>query len=90
MREVLRGTLKRSLAGIAVEDRLGAAWTVACGRAMAEHGEVVGYVDGRVQVAVADAVWMRQMSQMRGVLAAEMARIAGVPIAGIDFEWKRQ
>ncbi len=42
MRSMLRGALGRSLSGMAEEDRLAAAWPVACGAAMAQHGEVVG------------------------------------------------
>jgi hypothetical protein len=89
MRELLRGSLKRSLGGMSEEDRLAAAWTVACGRAMAEHGSVVGYAAGVVRVEVADLMWMRQMTSLGGVLEREMARISGVPVAAIHFELKK-
>ena len=49
---LLRGTLGRSLKAMREEDRLAAAWPVACGEAMAEHGEVVGYEDGVVRIVV--------------------------------------
>jgi Dna[CI] antecedent, DciA len=88
MRELLRGSLGRSLRELRDEDRLAAAWTVACGRAMAERGNVVGYEDGVVRIEVADAVWMRQMTSLSGTLKREMAKIAGVPVAGIHFELK--
>ena len=42
MRELLRGSLGRSLQAMRPEDKLAAAWPVACGKAMAERGEVVG------------------------------------------------
>jgi hypothetical protein len=89
MRELLRGSLGRSLRDLRDEDRLAAAWTVACGRAMAERGVVVGYDEGVVRIEVADAVWMRQMMSLRGVLEREMAKIAGLPVAGIHFELKK-
>ena len=89
MRELLRGSLKSSLGGMREEDRLAAAWTVACGRAMAERGSVVGYEAGVVLVEVVDAVWMRQMIALGGVLQREMARIAGLPVTAIHFEIKR-
>ncbi len=89
MRDLLRGSLGRSLRDLRDEDRLAAAWTVACGRAMAEHGAVVGYEAGVVRVEVSDAVWMRQMISLRGTLEREMARIAGMPVAGIHFELKK-
>lgn len=89
MRELLRGSLRSSLGGMREEDRLAAAWTVACGRTMAEHGAVVGYAAGVVRVEVADLMWMRQMTSLGGVLEREMARISGVPVAAIHFELKK-
>ena len=89
MREILRGNLGRSLRELRDEDRLAAAWTVACGRAMAGRGAVSGYEAGVVRVEVVDAVWMRQMVSLRGVLERELAKIAGVPVSGIHFELKR-
>jgi hypothetical protein len=89
MRELLRGSLGRSLRDLRDEDRLAAAWTVACGRAMAEHGAVVGYEAAVVRIEVTDAVWMRQMMSLRGVLEREMAKIAGLPVSGIHFELKK-
>ncbi len=89
MRDLLKGTLGRSLAGLSEEDRLAAAWPVACGKAMAEHGTVVGYAEGVVWVEVVDVAWLRQLMSMRGQLAREMARIAGVKVTEIHFESKR-
>jgi predicted nucleic acid-binding Zn ribbon protein len=71
------------------EDRLAAAWTVACGKTMAGRGTVVGYADGVVRVQVEDGAWLRQLTSMRGHLAGEMARIAGVKVSEIHFEKKR-
>jgi hypothetical protein len=89
MRDLLRGSLGRSLRDLRDEDRLAAAWTVACGPAMAERGAVVGYDGGLVRVEVVDALWMGQMISLRGELAREMARIAGLPVSGVHFELKR-
>ena len=89
MRDVLRGSLARSLSNIGAEDRVAAAWTVVCGSAMAGHGKVVGYDAGVVRIQVADTVWMQQMKSLGGTLERELARIAGVPVATIHFELKR-
>jgi hypothetical protein len=89
MRDVLRGTLAKSLRGIHDEDRLAAAWTVACGCAMADRGRVVGYDAGVVRIEVADQVWLRQMISLRSVLEREMARIAGLPVREIKFELQK-
>jgi hypothetical protein len=89
MRELLRGSLGRTLRDLRDEDKLAAAWTVACGRAMAEHGVVTGYEAGVVRVEVSDAVWMRQMMSLGGTLEREMGRIAGLSVSGIHFELKK-
>ncbi|MGA1983039.1 MAG: DciA family protein [Acidobacteriaceae bacterium] len=90
MRDVLRGALAESLRGIGEEDRLAAAWTVACGSAMAEHGRVVSYAAGVVRIEVADAVWLRQMISLRSVLERDLRKIAGVPVTGIEFELEKR
>jgi hypothetical protein len=89
MRDVLRGNLGRSLRGAGDQDKLSAAWTVACGCAMADRGRVVGYEAGVVQIEVADPTWLRQMISLRGQLEREMAKIAGLPVRGIRFELQR-
>ena len=85
MRTLLRGSLKRSLGAMGEEDRLAAAWTVVCGRALSERGSIVGYADGVVQVEVVDAVWLHQMSGMRKQLTGELGSIANVPVREIRF-----
>ena len=90
MRDVLRGTLGRSLRGIGEEDRLAAAWTVACGCAMADHGRVTGYEADVVRIEVADAVWLRQMISLGGVLERELAKISGLRVARIEFELEKK
>jgi hypothetical protein len=89
MRDVLKGCLGRTLGGLSDEDRLAATWPVACGKAMAGHGTVVDYAQGVVRVEVEDGAWLRQLMSMRGQLAGEMARIAGVKVSEIHFEMKR-
>ncbi|SNS23614.1 Protein of unknown function [Granulicella rosea] len=89
MRDILKQQLGRSLRSMPDLDRLAAAWPVACGRAMAERGQVVGFTDGVIQVAVSDVTWLKQMISMHGTLERELARIAGVKSAGIHFELKK-
>lgn len=89
MRDVLRGTLGASLRGMGEEDRLAAAWTVACGSAMAGHGRVAGYEDGVVRIEVADAVWLRQMTALSRTLERELEKISGLKVSGIEFAKKR-
>ena len=87
MRDVLKISLARSLRELGDEDRLAAAWTVACGAALASHGEVLHLDEERVlHVRVVGAEWASQFLQMRSMLVKEMARIAGVRLNGLHFE----
>jgi len=90
MRDLLRGALGRSLRELPDEDRLAAAWPVACGSALAGHGEV-GHLDreGVLHVKVLEPEWMKQFVSVRSALANDLGRIAGVKLAGIHFEEKR-
>jgi hypothetical protein len=90
MRSMLRGTLGRSLDALSDEDRLAAAWPVACGHAMAAHGEIVGFFEGTVTVQVSDPAWLSQMLSMRSILQNELARIAQVKVTAIHFELKKR
>ena len=89
MRELLRGSLARTLAASSDEDRLATAWTVACGSAMAERGAIAGYDNGVVRIEVSDTVWLRQMEALRTTLEREIARISGVKVTAIEFRLKR-
>ena len=89
MRDILRGTLGRSLRAMREEDRLAAAWTVACGKAMAGHGEIAGFDDGVMRVTVTDPAWLSLMRAMSETLLRELARISGVALREIHFELKK-
>jgi hypothetical protein len=89
MRTLLRSSLGRSLQAMRPEDKLAAAWPVACGKAMAERGTVVGYADGEVWIEVQEGAWLLQMMSMQGQLAGQMGRIAGVKVSRIHFKVKR-
>ena len=89
MRDMLKKNLARSLDTLPVADRLQAAWPVACGKAMAARGEIIGFENGIVEVLVQDAAWLDQMRSMGPVLQSELGKIAGVKIAGIHFQEKK-
>jgi predicted nucleic acid-binding Zn ribbon protein len=88
MRTLLKSVLGRSLEALAEEDRLAAAWTVACGKAMADHGSLMSYVEGIVTIQVTDKTWLKQMMSMRGQLTSELGKIAGVRVREIHFQVK--
>ena len=85
MRELLRGSLGKSLSGLSPVDKLTAAWPVACGRSLAERGTVTGYAEGCVTIEVRDAAWLQQMLAMRAQLTAELRKIAAVELREIHF-----
>ncbi len=89
MRDLLRGSLARSLRDLTPEDRLAAAWPVACGSALAGHGEVL-HLDAEdvLHIRVTGPDWMRQFLDIRSQLAADLTRISGVRLSGIHFEEK--
>jgi len=87
VREFLRGSLGRSLKSLSDEDRLVAAWAVACGPTLAARAEVVGLDEDLVlHVRVLQPGWRDQFAQMRTMLTEELRRIAGVRLQTIDFE----
>jgi hypothetical protein len=87
MRELLRGSLGRSLRALPDEDRLAAAWPVACGPALASHAEIL-HLDAEqvLHIRVIGPEWMQPFLQMRSALASDLGRIAGVPLSGIHFQ----
>jgi hypothetical protein len=88
IRDLLKKSLGQSLNSLRDEDRLAAAWPVACGKTMAERATVVGYSDGVLRVQVENRAWLHQLMSMRGQLAGEMARIAGLTVIEIHFEMR--
>jgi hypothetical protein len=87
MRDVLRGSLGRSLSTLPEEDRLAAAWRVACGPALAVQGEVLGLdAEHVLHVRVKSSAWQEQFAQMRSMLTNDLRRIAGVRLEAIHFE----
>lgn len=90
MRDVLRHTLGRSLRTLSDEDRLVAAWAVACGPALAARAEVLHLDEDRVlHVRVLQPGWREQFAQMRTMLTDDLRRIAGVRLQTIHFEGQR-
>jgi predicted nucleic acid-binding Zn ribbon protein len=89
IRELLKKSLGRSLSSLCDEDKLAAAWPVACGKTMAERATVMGYDRGVLRVQVENRAWLQQLISLRQQLEREMAKIAGVKVSEIHFEMKR-
>jgi predicted nucleic acid-binding Zn ribbon protein len=86
MRDVMRGALGRSLESMPAEDRIAAAWPVACGQKIAERTRVVGLEGTTLTVEVADAAWQKQMRSMSEKLKHDLRGIAGVDVTDILFK----
>jgi|GEM_PF-762509 len=85
MRDLLRSSLARSLDALSPLDRLGAAWPVAAGHAIAERTFVSGYEDGLATVTVPDATWQAQMLLIRSRLLSELSAVSRLPLTDILF-----
>ena len=86
MRDVIRGSLARSLRLLAEEDRLAAALPVVCGSVLASHCEVERLDEERtLHVRVDSPEWMASLLGMRDILQHDLQRVAGVPLAGLHF-----
>lgn len=87
MRDVIRGSLARTLRQFGEEDRLAAALPAVCGSALASHCTVVGLDENRqLHLQVAGGEWMSSLLAMRGMLQQDLQRVAGVPLSGLHFE----
>ena len=86
MRDLLRGSLARSLRTLSEEDRLAAALPVVCGSALSSHCEVDGLdAERTLHIRVRGREWIGPLLAMRDVLQHDLARISGVPLAGLHF-----
>ena len=86
MREVIRGSLARSLQKLAREDRLEAALPVVCGSALATHCHVISLDDkGTLHLGVDAPEWLRPLLGMRDRVQHELQRVAGVSLSGLHF-----
>lgn len=85
MHDLLRTSLAASLSGLSPLDRLGAAWPVVAGHAIAERSAVTAFADGTVTVTTETPAWQNQLIVMRGQLRSDLARVSRVPLTDILF-----
>ncbi|HWB32475.1 MAG TPA: DciA family protein [Acidobacteriaceae bacterium] len=91
-RDFVRAHLSRALSSAGPEDRLAAAWTAACGRAMAGHGAIDSYdpATATVHIRVTDTVWLNQMSALRATLSRDLASLSGLPVRDLHFRLEKK
>jgi hypothetical protein len=61
------------------------AWPVACGSAVAERTRAVSFVDGVLQVEVADAGWRRELAALAPRYVAMINRYSAAAVQRIEF-----
>lgn len=87
MRDVIRGSLARSLRCFAEEDRLAAALPVVCGTALASHCDIARLEDGGVvHIAVDASEWLHTLLGMRAQLLHDLQLVAGLSLSALHFE----
>ena len=87
MRDLMRGSLARSLSTFTEEDRLAAALPLVCGTALASHCEIDRLDAARMlHIRVRGRDWMGPLLSMREVLRSDLARTAGVILADLRFQ----
>lgn len=85
MRDILRGSLAKSLNALTPLDRLSAAWPVAAGHAVSARTFVSAFQDGIVRVTVPDTTWQRQLEMSQAQLRSDLANISHVAVTDILF-----
>ena len=61
------------------------AWPVVCGSAVAERTRALTFVDGVLQVAVADTGWKSELQQLAPRYLASINRYTVQPVRRIEF-----
>lgn len=85
MRDLLRGSLAKSLDALTPNDRVAAAWPVAAGHAVASRTSVLGIENGVVTIEVPDKAWGDQLWSVRDRLRSELASVSRLPLTDILF-----
>ena len=85
LRDLLRGSLSRSLSALSPLDRLGAAWPVAAGSAVSLRSEVLSFDGSAVTVSVADTVWLNHLRSVAPQLLGDLRRVSRLPLTDILF-----
>lgn len=85
LRDILRRSLRSSLEALSPLDRVAAAWPVAAGHAIAERSAIIRLEGSQAIAEVRDRAWLPELRAMTPRLAADLARVSGVPVADILF-----
>jgi predicted nucleic acid-binding Zn ribbon protein len=88
MERAAKSLAKLKAAGVVSPDDLArAAWPVAVGKRLADRTQPVRMVRATLIVEVEDAVWQRQLHQMRGQILARIRQVIGEDIIQ-DLEFR--
>ncbi len=73
--------------GVPAEDVAKAAWPAAVGRRIAQYARAATLVRDKLVVEVDDAIWQRQLWQMRGPILAKLRGLLGAGLVN-DLEFR--
>ena len=73
--------------GVPAEDIAKAAWPAAVGRRIAQYARPATLVRDKLVVEVDDAIWQRQLWQMRGPILAKLRALLGASLVN-DLEFR--
>lgn len=80
----------RSIPGISPEECALAAWSVAIGNRLATRAAASSLVRDRLIVDVEDAVWQRQLHQLRGQILARLSELLGAGVVNeVEFRIRK-
>ncbi len=86
MRDMMRGSLARSLRTLSPEDRLAAALPLVCGTALAAHCEVLELTsEGTLHLRVRGHEWLASLLAMQEMLRSDLGRVSGVQLSDLHF-----
>ncbi|WP_419805695.1 DciA family protein [Terriglobus sp.] len=85
LRDILRSSLRTSLAALTPFDRVTAAWPVAAGHAIAERSSIVRLDGTQAAAEVRDPAWLPELRANTPRLVADLARVSGVAVTDILF-----
>jgi Dna[CI] antecedent DciA-like protein len=74
------------LAGLPIEEAAVLAWPLACGSAVAERAQALGFYAGTLQVRVPDAGWRSQLERFSVTYTERLSKLLGTEISRIEFQ----
>jgi hypothetical protein len=86
----LQKIVAKSLRGVAAGEGPLLAWPLACGAAVSERTQVVGFAEGILQVEVPDAGWRNELKALAPRYVAVINRYVAEQVTRIEFVVRKE